>query len=207
MDNIGKIGLFKIIGESGIAAGTRRIEAKTGYGAYLFQKKEEENLQNIAKIMKTSATDIVEKVEKLVDSFKEKEKELGEIKQKIAALESQSILMNMEDIHGVKVVLIKFSDKRAEDLRTMIDTVKSKEEKVIVILASTLDPEKLIYAVGVSKSIIKRIKAGDIVKKLAEMTGGKGGGRPDFAQAGGKEIHKLDIAMQKVKEWIKETLA
>lgn len=205
IDNIGKIGLFKIVSECGIAAGVRRIEAKTGYGTYLFERAEAEKIDCIAQKLKTSRGDIVEKVERLVENSREKEKELEAMKQKIAGLESKAILMNMQEINGVKVLLEKFSDKKAEDLRAMIDSIKDKEENVVIILASTF--EKLSYAAGVSKSLTGKVKAGDLVKKLAELTGGKGGGRPDFAQAGGKDKNKLDAAMIEILAGLKETLS
>ena len=205
VDNIGKIGLFKIISEGGIAAGVRRIEAKTGYGAYLYEKEEATKINIIAKKLKANSTDIVEKVEKLSESLKEKEKEIENIKQKLASFESKSVLSSMEEMNGVKVLLAKFSDKKAEDLRVMIDTIKDKEEKAIVVLASTLD-NKISFAVGVSKVITNLVKAGDLVKKLAETTGGKGGGRPDFAQAGGKDISKLDFAFKEIRDILKESL-
>lgn len=205
IDNIGKIGLFKIVSESGIAAGVRRIEAKTGYGAYLFEKEEAKKIEDIAKKLKTTSLDVVEKVERLAESLKEKERELETLKQKLANFESKSALSSMEEINGVKVLIAKFGDKKADELRTMIDTIKDKEEKVVIVLASTLD-EKIAFAVGVSKSITDKVKAGDIVKKLAGATGGKGGGRPDFAQAGGKDLDKLEAALKETRENLKATL-
>lgn len=205
IDNIGKIGLFKIVSESGIAAGVRRIEAKTGYGAYLFEKEEAKKIEDIAKKLKTTSLDVVEKVERLVETLKEKERELESLKQKLTNFESKSALSSMEEIKGVKVLIAKFGDKKADELRTMIDTIKDKEEKVVVVLASTLD-EKIVFAVGVSKSITDKVKAGDIVKKLAEATGGKGGGRPDFAQAGGKDLDKLVAALKEIRENLKAIL-
>lgn len=205
VDNIGKIGLFKIISEGGIAAGIRRIEAKTGYGAYLHEKEESEKIELIAKKLKANSSDVVEKVDRLVETLKEKEKEIENIKQKLASFESKSALTSMEEINGIKVLLAKYSDKKAEDLRAMVDTIKDKEDKVVVVLASTLD-NKLAFTVGVSKSLTDKVKAGDLVKKLAETTGGKGGGRPDFAQAGGKDIDKLEAAMKEVRNILKEKL-
>lgn len=205
VDNIGKIGLFKIISEGGIAAGIRRIEAKTGYGAYLYEKEEAEKIETIAKKLKTNSIDVVDKVDKLAETLKEKERELEALKQKLANLESKSALMNMEDMNGAKVLIARFADKKAEDLRAMIDAIRDKEEKAVVILASTLD-NKIAFAVGVSKTLTDKVKAGDLVKKLAVATGGKGGGRPDFAQAGGKDIDKLLIAMKEVKDLLKEIL-
>lgn len=205
IDNIGKIGLFKIVSEGGIAAGVRRIEARTGFGAYLFEKEEADKISAIAQKLKSSNGEIVEKVEKLAEAFREKEKELESMKQKMAALESKSMLANLEEIHGVKVLLTKFSDKKPEELRAMIDSIKDREETVVVILASTFE-NKISYAVGVSKNLVGKVKAGDLVKKLAEMTGGKGGGRPDFAQAGGKDFSQLDPALHEIRVILQEAL-
>ncbi|PID67131.1 MAG: hypothetical protein CR959_01760 [Fusobacteriales bacterium] len=204
IDNIGKIGLFKIISEGGIAAGVRRIEAKTGYGAFLFEREEAEKINNIAKKLKANSLNLVEKVDKIIETSKEQEKEIESLKQKIASYESASMLQNMEEINGVKFLIAEFKDKQAGDLREIIDKIKDKEESCVVVLASTF--EKISFAVGVSKSLTSKIKAGDIVKKLAELTGGKGGGRPDFAQAGGKDLEKVTPAMKEIKEFIEASL-
>ena len=110
----------------------------------------------------------------------------------------------MEEIGGAKVLIATFKDKSTEDLRTMIDTIKDSHEKAVIVLASTQD--KLAFAVGVTKTLTDKIKAGDLVKKLAEITGGKGGGRPDFAQAGGKDEGKLLDAFKEVREIIESKL-
>lgn len=204
IDNIGKIGLFKIVSESGIAAGVRRIEAKTGYGAYLVEREEAETLKEIERKLKSSSNAVVEKVEKVLESLRDTEKELETLKQKIAAFESKEAISNMENICGNKLLIAGFKDKTSEDLRTMIDTLKAENENIIIVLASTF--EKISFAAGVSKSLTNKIKAGDIVKKLAELTGGKGGGRPDFAQAGGKDESKIIEAFGAVREMIEEVL-
>ena len=200
IDNIGKIGLFKIVSESGIAAGVRRIEAKTGYGAYLVEKVEADILKNIEQKLKATNSNLVEKVEKNLETLKDTEKELEILKQKLALFETKAAISGMEEIGGVKVLIAAFKDKSTEDLRTMIDTIKDNNEKAIIVLASTQD--KLAFAVGVTKTLTDKIKAGDLVKKLAEITGGKGGGRPDFAQAGGKDEGKLLDAFKEVREII-----
>ena len=110
----------------------------------------------------------------------------------------------MEEIGGAKVLVAAFKDKSAEDLRIMIDTIKAENEKAIIVLASTQD--KLAFAVGVTKTLTDKVKAGDLVKKLAEITGGKGGGRPDFAQAGGKDEEKLLDAFKEVRKIIESKL-
>ena len=204
IDNIAKIGLFKIVSEGGIAAGVRRIEAKTGYGAYLVEKEEADTLKEIEKKLKASNTNVVEKVEKTLESLKETERELDSLRQKIALFETKAALSGMEEINGVKVLVAAFKDKTAEDLRTMIDTIKDSHEKAVVVLASTQD--KLSFAVGVTKTLTDKIKAGDLVKQLAEMTGGKGGGRPDFAQAGGKDESKLLDAFKEIRATIETKL-
>lgn len=204
IDNIGKIGLFKIISESGIAAGVRRIEAKTGYGAYLVEKEEANILKDIEKKLKATNSNLVEKVEKTLENLKDTEKELEALKQKLALFETKAAISGMEDIGGVKVLIAAFKDKSAEDLRTMIDTIKANNEKSVIVLATTQD--KLAFAVGVTKTLTDKVKAGDLVKKLAEMTGGKGGGRPDFAQAGGKDEGKLLDAFKEVREIIENKL-
>ena len=205
IDNIGKIGLFKIVSEGGIAAGVRRIEAKTGYGAYLVEREEANILKAIEKKLKATNLNLVEKVEKTLETLKDTEKELETLKQKLALFETKSAISDMEEIGGAKVLIATFKDKSTEDLRTMIDTIKDNNEKAIIVLASTQD--KLSFAVGVTKTLTDKIKAGDLVKKLAEITGGKGGGRPDFAQAGGKDEEKLLDAFKEVREIIESKLA
>ena len=205
IDNIAKIGLFKIVSEGGIAAGVRRIEAKTGYGAYLVEKEEADTLKEIEKKLKASNTNVVEKVEKTLESLKDAEKVLESLKQKIALFETKAALSGMEEINGAKVLIATFKDKTADDLRTMIDTIKDNNEKAIVVLASTQD--KLSFAVGVTKTLTDKVKAGDLVKQLAEMTGGKGGGRPDFAQAGGKDESKLLDAFKEIRATIESKLS
>ena len=204
IDNIGKIGLFKIVSESGIAAGVRRIEAKTGYGAYLVEKTEADILKDIEKKLKATNSNLIEKVEKTLETLKDTEKELETLKQKLALFETKSVISGMEEIGGAKVLVAAFKDKSAEDLRTMIDAIKAENEKAIIVLASTQD--KLAFAVGVTKTLTDKVKAGDLVKKLAEITGGKGGGRPDFAQAGGKDEGKLLDAFKEVREIIESKL-
>ena len=204
IDNIGKIGLFKIVSEGGIAAGVRRIEAKTGYGAYLVEREEANILKDIEKKLKATNSNLVEKVEKTLETLKDTEKVLETLKQKLALFETKSAISGMEEINGAKVLIAGFKDKSAEDLRTMIDTIKDNNEEAVIVLASTQD--KLSFAVGVTKTLTDKIKAGDLVKKLAEITGGKGGGRPDFAQAGGKDEGKLLDAFKEVREIIEAKL-
>lgn len=204
IDNIGKIGLFKIESEAGIAAGIRRIEAVTGKGAYKVVKNIEMLLKNVEKTVKADEANLLDKVEKMVETIKENSKELEELKGKFTQIEAQALAENSEIINGVTVIMKTFKTRTADDLRKMIDYVKDKMTNTVVVLASGAD--KAIFAAGVTKELTSKVKAGNLVKEAAVITGGNGGGRPDFAQAGGKDVAKIQEAMDSVKEILKNSL-
>lgn len=204
IDNIAKIGLFKIESESGIAAGVRRIEAVTGLGAYELVKKMERTLKEIAKTVKSDEANVVERVEKMTETLRENSKEIETLKAKITNYEAGSLNAAAEEINGVKVVIKTFKDKTAEELRQMVDSLKDKLGSCVVVLASGED--KAVFAVGVTKDLIGKVKAGNLVKEAAQIAGGNGGGRPDFAQAGGKDASKIEEAVAKVRETLKTLL-
>lgn len=204
IDNIAKIGLFKIESESGIAAGVRRIEAATGLGAYELVKKMERTLKEIAKTVKSDEANVVERVEKITETLRENSKEIETLKAKITNYEAGSLNDAAEEINGVKVVIKTFKDKTAEELRQMVDSLKDKLGSCVVVLASGED--KAVFAVGVTKDLIGKVKAGNLVKEAAQIAGGNGGGRPDFAQAGGKDASKIEEAVAKVRETLKTLL-
>lgn len=204
IDNIAKIGLFKIESESGIAAGVRRIEAVTGLGAYELVKKMERTLKKIAKTVKSDEANVVERVEKMTETLRENSKEIETLKAKITNYEAGSLNAAAEEINGVKVVIKTFKDKTAEELRQMVDSLKDKLGSCVVVLASGED--KAVFAVGVTKDLIGKVKAGNLVKEAAQIAGGNGGGRPDFAQAGGKDASKIEEAVAKVRETLKTLL-
>ena len=204
IDNIAKIGLFKIESEGGIAAGVRRIEAVTGLGAYELVKKMEKTLKEIAKTVKSDEANVVERVEKMTETLRENSKEIEALKAKITNYEAGSLNDAAEEINGVKVVIKTFKDKTAEELRQMVDSLKEKLGSCVVVLASGED--KAIFAVGVTKDLIGKAKAGNLVKEAAQIAGGNGGGRPDFAQAGGKDVSKIEEAVAKVRETLKTLL-
>ncbi len=204
IDNIAKIGLFKIESESGVAAGVRRIEAVTGLGAYELVKRMERTLKEIAKTVKADEANVVERVEKMTETLRENSKEIESLKAKITNYEAGSLNDAAEEINGVKVVIKTFKDKTAEELRQMVDSLKDKLESCVVVLASGED--KAIFAVGVTKDLIGKAKAGNLVKEAAQIAGGNGGGRPDFAQAGGKDASKIEEAVAKVRETLKTLL-
>ena len=204
IDNIAKIGLFKIESESGIAAGVRRIEAVTGLGAYELVKKMEKTLKEIAKTVKSDEANVVERVEKMTETLRENSKEIETLKAKITNYEAGSLNDAAEEINGVKVVIKTFKDKTAEELRQMVDSLKDKLGSCVVVLASGED--KAVFAVGVTKDLIGKVKAGNVVKEAAQIAEGNGGGRPDFAQAGGKDASKIEEAVAKVRETLKTLL-
>lgn len=204
IDNIGKIGLFKIESEAGIAAGIRRIEAVTGKGAYKVVKDTEMLLKNVEKVVKSDEANLLDRVEKMVETIKENSKELEELKSRFTQIEAQALAENSEIINGVTVIMKTFKTRTADDLRKMIDYVKDKMTNTVVVLASSTD--KAIFAAGVTKELTSKVKAGNLVKEAAVITGGNGGGRPDFAQAGGKDVTKIQEAMDSVKETLKNSL-
>ena len=204
IDNIAKIGLFKIESESGIAAGVRRIEAVTGLGAYELVKKMERTLKEIAKTVKSDEANVVERVEKMTETLRENSTEIETLKAKITNYEAGSLNDAAEEINGVKVVIKTFKDKTAEELRQMVDSLKDKLGSCVVVLASGED--KAVFAVGVTKDLIGKVKAGNLVKEAAQIAGGNGGGRSDFAQAGGKDASKIEEAVAKVRETLKTLL-
>lgn len=205
VDRTGEIGLFKIITETGIAAGTRRIEAITGYKSYEYVNSMYKNNQKIAELLKTDIDSIVEKSEKISENLKELSKENEQLKMKLTNIESDKFLSKPEVVNGVTVIVQDFKDKDANYLRTIVDKAKDKYESCIVALGS--DNENALFVVGVSKDLVsKGIKAGDIVKEAATIAGGNGGGRPDFAQAGGKQGNKVIEALNHIKKLINEKI-
>ena len=205
IDNIGKIGLFKIESESGIAAGIRRIEAVTGKGAFEFVQKLEALLVQIQKTVKANEVNLLERVEKMVEALKENEREIESLKNKLTYVESSFLKENAEVINGTTVVLKAFKSKTADELRKFIDLGKEKMTNAVIVLASSMD-DKVIFAAGVTKDIISKVKAGNLVKEAAQITGGNGGGRPDFAQAGGKDTTKVAEALEAVRETLRKSL-
>lgn len=204
VDNIAQISVFNIISESGVAAGIRRIEAQTGFAAYESFFNHEKIAKKAAKALKTDIASLDERVESLLEQMKNSAKEIEKLKSQIAGFEANSMFDNVEEINGVKVLVKTFKGKDADYLREIVDKAKDKLGSCVIALGSDVD--KAIFAVGVSKDVTGKLKAGDLVREAAIITGGKGGGRPDFAQAGGKDGFKVEEAMNHVKELIKKGL-
>ena len=204
IENISKIGLFKIVSETGIAAGVRRIEAQTSYRAYLATLEMEKTMDKVAKTLKTDTNKLEERSEKIVEEVKDLSKELELLKAKLASFEVDSLFNEIEEINGVKVLVKAFKDKEADSLREIVDKAKDKLGSCIIALGS--DNGKAVFAVGVTKNLIGKVKAGDLVREAAKIAEGNGGGRPDFAQAGGKNGAKVQDALASLKEILVNSL-
>jgi alanyl-tRNA synthetase len=200
----GDIGLFKIISETGIAAGVRRIEALAGRRAYQEVKKEERNLQEIAQMLKASDPDIVGRVEKLMAQLKDTEKELDRIKHKLQSSQAGDVISEARDINGIKVLAKRVDGMDAKDLRDFGDKLRDKLGSGILALGSVKD-EKVSLIVMVTKDLTTRFHAGNIIKEMAPVLGGTGGGKADLAQSGGKDPGKLDAALDALYAIIKKT--
>lgn len=204
VDRTGEIGLFNILTESGVAAGTRRIEATTGVGSYKSVNQMERLILSVSDALKTDPKHLEEKVEKTIEAFRETQKELEALKSKLATYEANSLFDEVEDINGVKVLIKAFKDKEAGSLREIVDKAKDKLGSCVIVLGT--DNGKAVFAVGVTKDLMKNIKSGDLVKEIAKIAGGNGGGRPDFAQAGGKDGNKVPEALEHARKILTEKL-
>lgn len=197
-----EIGLFKLESESGIGAGTRRIEAVTGKQAYELLKSEEALLQQVQTLVKANSTNTVQKVESLLKQLKEMKKENESLQAKLGNSQLDDLLAQAVEVNGVKVLAAKVDAKDNGALRQMIDEVKQQIDEIIVVFGA-VSGDKVMLAAGVSKPLTKTYKAGDIVNHVATQCDGRGGGRPDMAMAGAKDASKLDEALQSVQEYVK----
>ncbi|MDP8566888.1 alanine--tRNA ligase [Methylophilus aquaticus] len=201
----GDIGLFKITAESGVAAGVRRVEATTGTGALAYIGETEKNLQAIAAAVKATPAEAAERVTQLVDASRSLEKELARLKSKLASAQGDELLNQAQDVHGVKVLAATLEGADANTLRETMDKLKDKLKSAVIVLASVADG-KVSLAAGVTADLIAKVKAGELVNHVAGQVGGKGGGKPDMAMAGGTDASKLPQALTGVAEWVGQKL-
>lgn len=202
----GDIGLFKIIGEAGVAAGVRRIEAVTGEAALAWLDAAETALQHIAGLLRSSREDVEDKVSALLARNRQLEKELEQLKGKLASSQGSDLAEQAEEIDGVRVLAARLDGADNKTLRETLDQLKNKLGSAAVVLAA-VSGDKVTLVAGVTPDQTKRIKAGELVNVVARQVGGKGGGRPDMAQAGGKDPAKLDAALASVGEWVRQQLS
>ena len=201
----GDIGLFSILSESGTAAGVRRIEATTGAAAMEHLHAQSEQLSAIAHLLKGDVNSLVEKVNAALDKSRNLEKEILQLKDQQASQESASLSSKAKDVKGIKLLVSQLSDTDPKLLRTMVDDLKNQLKSAIIVL-STTSGDKVSIIVGVTNDLTAKIKAGDLVSYVAQQVGGKGGGRPDMAMAGGTDVSALPTAMESVEQWVDSKL-
>ncbi|PSY64911.1 alanine--tRNA ligase [Escherichia sp. 20412-1] len=201
----GDIGLFRIISESGTAAGVRRIEAVTGEGAITTVHADSDRLSEVAHLLKGDSNNLVDKVRSVLERTRQLEKELQQLKEQAAAQESANLSSKAIDVNGVKLLVSELSGVEPKMLRTMVDDLKNQLGSTIIVLATVAEGKVSLIA-GVSKDVTDRVKAGELIGMVAQQVGGKGGGRPDMAQAGGTDAAALPAALASVKGWVSAKL-
>ena len=201
----GDIGLFRILSESGTAAGIRRIEAVTGDGAIATLHQQNDLLQDVAHLVKGDSNNLTDKVRAVLDRTRALEKELQQLKDQQAAQESASLSSKAKMVNGVQLLVSQLDNVEAKMLRTMVDDLKNQLGSAIIVLATTAD-DKVSLIAGVTKDLTDRVKAGELIGNVAQQVGGKGGGRPDMAQAGGTDVSALPAALDSVEAWVASKL-
>ena len=201
----GDIGLFRIISESGTAAGVRRIEAVTGEGAIATVHADSDRLSEVAHLLKGDSNNLADKVRSVLERTRQLEKELQQLKEQAAAQESANLSSKAIDVNGVKLLVSELSGVEPKMLRTMVDDLKNQLGSTIIVLATVAEGKVSLIA-GVSKDVTDRVKAGELIGMVAQQVGGKGGGRPDMAQAGGTDAAALPAALASVKGWVSAKL-
>ena len=201
----GDIGLLKIVAETGIASGVRRVEAVTGSSAHAYVNEGEEMLGRIAEVLRSSRSDVVGKVQALQKQQRDMAKQIEKLQGAMAANQGADLASEAVEVAGVKVLAAKVAgDSKA--LMSTLDNLKSKLERCVVVLAS-VEGDKISLIAGVSKDLTKTLKAGDAVNLVGAKVGAKGGGRPDMARAGGgTDVDALPAALDLVAPWVAETL-
>jgi len=202
----GDIGLFKIVSEGGVAAGIRRVVGISGEGALAYLRETEAKLAGAAALVRGTADDLAAKIQQLLDRSKALEKELAATKQKLASGGAQDLNSQTREVKGVKVLAAAIDGMAASDLRTLMDQLKNKLGSGIVVLGTSADGKAALIA-GVTSDLTAKVKAGELVNFVAQQVGGKGGGRPDMAQAGGTQPENLAAALASVYDWVEERLS
>ena len=201
----GDIGLFKVVGESGVAAGVRRIEAVTGANALAYLQSLEETVGQAAAAFKAPASELNGRIGQALEQIKALEKEIAALKGKLASNQGDELLTQAVEIKGVKLLAAKLEGADAKTLRDTMDKLKDKLGSAVIVLAA-VDGDKVQLAAGVTKDCIGKLKAGELVNHVALQVGGKGGGKPDMAMAGGTDAAALPAALASVQAWVTERL-
>jgi alanyl-tRNA synthetase len=199
----GDIGFFKIVAESGVAAGIRRIEAVTGEGALAWVQQQEARLAEAASVLKAPASEVSAKIAQVLENVRNLERELGRLKSKVASNQGADLAGQAVDVKGSKVLAATLEGADSKTLRETMDQLKEKLKSAAIVLGAVTDGKVSLIA-GVTPDLTARVKAGELVNFVAQQVGGKGGGRPDMAQAGGSEPGKLASALQSVRAWVEQ---
>jgi alanyl-tRNA synthetase len=200
----GDIGLFKVLSEGGVAAGVRRIEAVTGEAAFEFVAETEHRLRDVAGLVRGSREDVEDKVRQLIERSRRLEKELAQLKDKLASGRGKDLADDAETIGGLKVVATSVEGADAAALRNAVDQLKGRLGTAVIVLGSAGPDGKVTLIAGVTADATAKVKAGDLVNFVAQQVGGRGGGRPDLAQAGGTDAARLPSALASVGPWVRE---
>ncbi|SCY29531.1 alanine--tRNA ligase [Nitrosospira sp. Nsp13] len=201
----GDIGLFKIVAESGVAAGVRRVEAVTGEGALAYIQQQESQLQHVADAVKVQPRDAAVRITQILDNVKQLEKELARMKSKLASSQGDDLAGQAREVKGAKVLAVCLEDADSRTLRETLDKLKDKLKSCVVVLAA-IEAERVKLIAGVSDDLTTKIKAGELINFVALQVGGKGGGRADMAQAGGTQPDNLPAALESVAGWVEQRL-
>ena len=202
----GDIGFFKIVSESGVAAGIRRVEAVTAEGALVWVQQQEARLVEAAGVLKAQPQELSQKISQLIDGARAAEKELARLKSKVASAQGDDLAAQALDINGAKLLAVALEGADAKALRETMDKLKDKLRSAVLVLAST-EGGKVALIAGVTADLTAKVKAGELVNFVAQQVGGKGGGRADMAQAGGTEPAKLPAALASVQAWVQQKLS
>ena len=202
----GDIGLFKIVSESGVASGVRRIEAVTGEGAINYIEESESLLKDVAQLVRGSRDEVKDKVRDALERIRQMEREIRALKDRLASGQGTDLAEGAVDVQGVKVVATQVAGADTAALRAAVDRLKDKLKSAVVVLASVEGPEKVVLVVGVTADQCARLKAGELAGAIAAQVGGRGGGRADFAQAGGSNPAALEAALGSVTDWVRTRL-
>jgi alanyl-tRNA synthetase len=203
----GDIGLFKIVSESGVASGVRRIEALTGEAALEYVEQNDALLKDLAGLVRGSRDEVKDKVREQLERARQLEREIRSLKDRLASGQGVDLAVGAIDVRGVKVVATRVEGADAGALRVAVDQLKDRLKSAVIVLASVEEGQKVVLVAGVTADQTARIKAGELAGAVAALVGGRGGGRPDFAQAGGNKPEALDAALKSVEGFVRARLS
>ena len=201
----GDIGFFKVVSESSVSSGTRRIEAVVGEEAARYVREKENLVKKLRSSLQAPEEQLIQKVERLKEELKEKERELERLKKKLATAQVDEVVRGAPTVNGVKIVTAKLEGFGGKELAEVADVIRNKAGSAAVMLVGLKDG-KASLLIALTKDLTDRLKAGELIREIAPILGGKGGGRPDLAQGGVKDLSKLDSAFEKFKELLKRSL-